>query len=150
MAADTSRSWERTSLTPLTPLTSSIARCSSKADVTIPLNVTMPWAVSSDSWFDPGAQTESGIPDLSDPAWSSLSIHSHQDPGFPAIPEQWGKPQGNTGCASVPVKANMSAQTTEGPIERVGHFLIVCRFTGGKRRVTPPTIIMPGNGGLLH
>ena len=93
------------------------------AFVRMPTSCTAPgeglrWAIHTDSWFNPGAEFAAGIPDLSDPAWDSMAIESHDAPGYPLSPEandpamRWGDPQGTTGCDGVPVKGKLSAQPT--------------------------------------
>lgn len=45
------------------------------------------------------------------------------------------------------VRQNVSAETIDGPVERVGHFMFTVNFTGGKTRATPASpILLPGNG----
>ncbi|HEV3093173.1 MAG TPA: hypothetical protein VGY30_01515 [Solirubrobacteraceae bacterium] len=76
----------------------------------------LPWALHIDSWDHPGAFTTDGAPDLTDPAWKSSSIVSHQLPGYPASPNDpstaWGPEVPITGCEEVPVKGNLQASPT--------------------------------------
>jgi hypothetical protein len=65
-----------------------------------------------DSWDHPGARDSEGNPDLSDPAWSSLSSVSHLPPGYPFPPSEWGDPQGPTGCDQVPFTPSITVQPT--------------------------------------
>jgi uncharacterized repeat protein (TIGR01451 family) len=69
----------------------------------------LPWAVHIDSWDHPGAQSADGAPDLSDPAWKSASIDSHNVPGYPHLPSEWGQEAGITGCGKVPFTPSFSA-----------------------------------------
>ncbi len=52
-----------------------------------------------DSWTDPGDFKEA-------------SILSHDPPGYPLAPEDWGPPQGPTGCDAVPFEPAISVQPT--------------------------------------
>jgi hypothetical protein len=54
---------------------------------------------ASDSWDAPGD-------------FKYDSFETHFLPGFPAAKEEWGLPQGPTGCDAVPVEGALSAQTT--------------------------------------
>jgi hypothetical protein len=53
----------------------------------------------ADSWDHPGVYDEA-------------SFQSHAPPGFPYPPSEWGAPQGNTGCESVPFNPSIEASTT--------------------------------------
>jgi hypothetical protein len=64
------------------------------------------------SWNEPGALDPFGSPDLGDPAWVSARSFTHEAPGYPSRPEEWGAPAGTTGCAKVPVKGKLSARPT--------------------------------------
>jgi hypothetical protein len=68
--------------------------------------------MSVDSWDAPGRLNANGLPDLSDPAWSTMSFVQHQAPGYPYPSSEWGAPVQIEGCDNVPVKGNLSAQTT--------------------------------------
>jgi hypothetical protein len=72
----------------------------------------LPWSISADSWPNPGRELSAGRPDLSDPAWKSISIQSHKAPLYPFEESDWGEAQGPSGCAEVPVHADLSAKTT--------------------------------------
>jgi hypothetical protein len=72
----------------------------------------LPWAAHADSWVHPGSELSAGRPNLSDLAWSSLSLLSHEAPGYPFPTAAWGDPLGQSGCGTVPVKAKLRAQTT--------------------------------------
>jgi hypothetical protein len=64
--------------------------------------VGLPEAIHADSWTHPGAFHADGMPDLSDPSWKSAGFVTHDAPGYPALPSEWGPAQGQTGCAQVP------------------------------------------------
>jgi uncharacterized repeat protein (TIGR01451 family) len=72
----------------------------------------LPWGLHMDSWKEPGALSEDGAPDLSDPAWKSATLRSHQLPGYPFPSEEWGGDVGLTGCDVVPVKGDLDAKPT--------------------------------------
>ncbi len=55
--------------------------------------------IRSDSWFNPGV-------------FESASIQSHQPPGFPAPPSQWGPATGVTGCDQVPFEPTITFAPT--------------------------------------
>ena len=63
----------------------------------------------ADSWPHPGNLDANGRPDLSDPSWQKASFVSHNPPGYPAPPDQWGGQQGPTGCGIVPFAPTLSA-----------------------------------------
>jgi hypothetical protein len=65
-----------------------------------------------DSWFSPGTFTSDGAPNLSDPAWHTASFQSHNPPGYPELPEDWGSPLGITGCSQVPFDPSVSVVPT--------------------------------------
>jgi uncharacterized repeat protein (TIGR01451 family) len=69
----------------------------------------LPLTVHADSWEHPARFDESGLPDLSDPNWTSASTQTHKGPGYPYLPKDWGAPIGTTGCSKVPVKAKLAA-----------------------------------------
>ena len=66
----------------------------------------------ANSWPHPGAFRGDGSPDLSDPAWDSVSSTSHKLPGFPHLPSEWGEVVTMQGCERVPVKGNLTALPT--------------------------------------
>jgi hypothetical protein len=72
----------------------------------------LPFTLRANSWVHPGAYEPSGLPDLSDPAWKSRSIHTHEALGYPYAESEWGPQSGVTGCDQVPVKGNLSAKPT--------------------------------------
>jgi hypothetical protein len=72
----------------------------------------LPYSVAADSWEHPGALGSNGRADLSDPAWDSRAIASHELPGYPAAPQDWGNKRGTEGCDKVPVKGELSAKPT--------------------------------------
>jgi hypothetical protein len=72
----------------------------------------LPWRVHIDSWDHPGTYDENGDPNLRDPAWKFRSIVSHEGPGYPLLPSEWGAPVGVTGCDRVPVHGNLQASST--------------------------------------
>jgi hypothetical protein len=88
----------------------------------------LPWSVHVNSWSNPGATLPGGAPDLSDPAWKSMSIESHQAPGYPLSPEpslpassfpagysgptEWGAPIGTEDCEEVPFEPTPHLQPT--------------------------------------
>jgi hypothetical protein len=55
-----------------------------------------------DSWADPGSTDAAGDPSLGESAWKSASFVTHEPPGFPHPPSEWGPQIGVTGCANVP------------------------------------------------
>jgi hypothetical protein len=55
--------------------------------------------VRADSWFHPGA-------------FDSVSPESHELPGFPRDPEEWGAPQGIEECAKVRFRPQIEASPT--------------------------------------
>jgi hypothetical protein len=72
-----------------------------------------PFTAHIDSWANPGAKNAEGWPELSDPAWKSRTIFTHQLPAYPNAPSEWGAQQGENGCADVPVKGELAkAQPT--------------------------------------
>src|SRR5262249_51335668 len=66
----------------------------------------------ADSWQHPGAERANYLPDLSDPAWKSMSVETHEAPAYPARPDDWGAPTGTDACGVVPIKGNLSARPT--------------------------------------
>ena len=72
----------------------------------------LPWTLSTDSWTHPGATLPGGQPDLSDPAWRSQATESHQPPGYPYLPSDWGPPLGVEGCDQLSFNPGLSAQPT--------------------------------------
>jgi hypothetical protein len=75
------------------------------------------WSIHMDSWEHPGAELADEQPDLSDPAWKSKTIETHEAPGFPYPEEiegvrQWGDSVGVEECDRVPVKGSLSATPT--------------------------------------
>jgi hypothetical protein len=89
-----------------------------RAFLRMPTRCTGPERISvhMDSWYDAGARDRSGLPDLSDPAWETASITSHEGPGFPANPADpstpWGPEKGLDSCSTVPVKGTLEAKPT--------------------------------------
>jgi hypothetical protein len=71
--------------------------------------VGLPTDVHIDSWVNPGRFTAEGQPDLSDPNWKNGSFVSHDPPGFPADPSEWGPQDGPTGCDKVPFDPKLVA-----------------------------------------
>jgi hypothetical protein len=59
----------------------------------------------TDSWQDPGALLPGGAPDLSDPAWVTGSVFTHDDADPP-------NPQGFIGCGKLGFNPSISAQPT--------------------------------------
>ncbi len=72
----------------------------------------MTTTLHADSWRDSAAFNPDGSPNLSDPKWHSISSDSHEAPGFPLPPSEWGPEKGTTECAKVPVKGKLSASPT--------------------------------------
>jgi hypothetical protein len=76
----------------------------------------LPYAIHADSWWNRGAEGALGLPDLSDPAWKSRSVVSHELPGYPRSPEDpstpWGGVRTLTGCERVPVRGSLDARPT--------------------------------------
>jgi hypothetical protein len=72
----------------------------------------LPWKVRTASWYEQGGLDEEGFPIEADSAWKTRSVVSHQAPGYPHLPSEWGAPVGITGCADVPVKGNIDVQPT--------------------------------------
>lgn len=80
--------------------------CASTADPTAPLlrnptrctapGVGLVTTLHMDSWFHTGD-------------FVTRSFESHLPPGFPLSPDQWGDPQGPTGCDLVPFAASLTA-----------------------------------------
>ena len=68
--------------------------------------------VHIDSWGNPGALISNEDPDLSDPAWKTALSTTHEAPGYPYPPDQWGPEVGITGCAGVPFVPAISAEPT--------------------------------------
>jgi hypothetical protein len=60
--------------------------------------------VSADSWANPGA-------------FQTASFVSHDLPAFPALPDEWGAPQGTTGCSDVPFNPSIEVQPTTNAAE---------------------------------
>lgn len=65
-----------------------------------------------DSWANPGGYEAGSEPDLSDPAWVSKSFNSHEPPGYPYAPSEWGDEVGTTNCAAVPFEPTFEAKPT--------------------------------------
>ena len=65
-----------------------------------------------DSWFNPGRVNSDGSPDLSDPNWKSASTTSHEAPGYPYPPSEWGPTVGIDHCEDVPFEPSVSVQPT--------------------------------------
>jgi hypothetical protein len=65
-----------------------------------PTGVGLPETVHVDSWFHPG--------DFKD-----ATFFNHVLPGYPLPPDQFGSPQGPTGCEEVPFAASVAAAPTE-------------------------------------
>jgi hypothetical protein len=70
------------------------------------------WDAHMDSWVHPGRLDENGFPDTSDPNWVNTSFQSHEQPGFPLPPSEWGATQGTDGCDLVPFTPTISIQPT--------------------------------------
>lgn len=68
--------------------------------------------LSADSWDNPGRLNAEGLPDLSDSAWSTMSFLQVEGHGYPYPQSMWGAPVQLEGCDKVPVKGNLTAQTT--------------------------------------
>jgi len=60
------------------------------------------WDMHADSWLHPGAFRADGTPELSDTNWKSLSIRSHNAPGYPYAPSEWGPEAGFEQCEAEP------------------------------------------------
>ncbi len=69
-------------------------------------------ALRVDSWEHRGALKSDGAPDLSDPNWKSATFTSHNPPGYPETPDNWGPEQGTTGCNAVPFNPQVSVEAT--------------------------------------
>jgi len=69
-------------------------------------------AAHIDSWEDSGAQRPDGLPELFDPRWSSAAMATHETPGFPRLPSEWGEERGIEGCDVVPVHGTLEATPT--------------------------------------
>jgi len=65
-----------------------------------------------DSWFNPGRVNPDGSPDLTDPAWKSASTTSHEAPGYPYPPSEWGPTVGIDHCEEVPFEPTISVRPT--------------------------------------
>jgi hypothetical protein len=65
-----------------------------------------------DSWDEPGAVDGNGEPVEGDSRWKRASFATHEGPGFPYPPEQWGPAVGVTGCEAEPFTPRVSAQPT--------------------------------------
>lgn len=72
----------------------------------------LPWATEADSWTNPGARDSFGEPLSSDPAWSTASYETHEAPGFPWAPQEWGPNAGTTDCAAEPFEPQISVRPT--------------------------------------
>ncbi|HZE16477.1 MAG TPA: hypothetical protein VE197_12615, partial [Mycobacterium sp.] len=74
---------------------------------TLPTNCEGPEATryAANSWQNPGSYLPSGEPNLSDPAWASGEVFTHNA----AIPPE---PQGFTGCGLLPFKPSVTAEPT--------------------------------------
>jgi uncharacterized repeat protein (TIGR01451 family) len=89
------------------------AETAEKAFFRNPTSCTGPLTTTAhiDSWYDPGAWS-GNYPDLSDPAWKTDSSVSHEGPGYPSAPEEWGAQVGMEGCGEVPFEPTFTATPT--------------------------------------
>jgi hypothetical protein len=71
-----------------------------------------PWAIHTDAWGNAGAKTAAGNPVLADPRWKSREALSHQSPGYPYDPSDWGAPIVLEDCDDVPFKPTVSIAPT--------------------------------------
>lgn len=74
----------------------------------------VPTTIHVDSWFEPGSYAADGAPDLSDSAWHSATSLSHQSPGYPYPPEEWGAPAGFGECEAEPFSPSLQAAPPSG------------------------------------
>jgi hypothetical protein len=65
-----------------------------------------------DSWTNPGALAPGGRPNFSDPNWETASFLTHESPGYPFSPSEWGAEVGMSGCEDVPFEPTITAQPT--------------------------------------
>jgi hypothetical protein len=72
----------------------------------------LPFLVAIDSWQHPGALSPGGEPDLADPAWATAQIETHQAPGYPLAPDEWGQAVGVDNCAHVPFRPRLQVVPT--------------------------------------
>jgi hypothetical protein len=57
--------------------------------------------MSTDSWFNPGV-------------FKGAEFITHNPPGYPLTPDQWGAPQGPTGCDAVPFDPSLTVSASSG------------------------------------
>jgi hypothetical protein len=93
------------------------AAIATKAFLRLPTSCTksgegLPWRLKADSYFNPGSLDQNGEPDMNDPDWDAATYVSHEAPGFPAAPEDWGVQRGTENCPDVPVKGTLDAKPT--------------------------------------
>jgi hypothetical protein len=93
------------------------AGTASRAFLRMPTSCTSPnqgleWVTKADSYWNPGAFDEHGEPDLADPDWDVATYVSHESPGWPAGPEEWGPERGVEGCEDVRVRGDLAARPT--------------------------------------
>jgi hypothetical protein len=72
------------------------------------------WDAHVTSWYHSGTYRPDGSPDLSDPNWKSSSILSHDAPGYPYAPEDWGPARGMEGCSEVPFGPSLDGLPPKG------------------------------------
>jgi uncharacterized repeat protein (TIGR01451 family) len=65
----------------------------------------------TDSWVEPGGYDSEGEP-AEEAAWQTATSVSHEAPGSPFAPSEWGAPQGPSNCAAVPFTPTITAQAT--------------------------------------
>jgi hypothetical protein len=69
----------------------------------------LPTTVHIDSWANPGRLDTEGQADAGDQSWRSTTFVSHNPPGYPAPPTDWGSQQGPDGCDRVPFDPTLKA-----------------------------------------
>ena len=70
------------------------------------------WSGHMDSWLHPGQLDSDGRPVSGDPSWVEASLQSHELPGYPLPPDQWGKPIGTEECDEVPFTPSITVRPT--------------------------------------
>ncbi|HEV3095324.1 MAG TPA: hypothetical protein VGY30_12550 [Solirubrobacteraceae bacterium] len=71
------------------------------------------WSASTDTWFNPGAYDQEGLPLAGDTNWKNASYETHDPPSYPqALPGEQGPVRGTEGCGIVPVHGILKASTT--------------------------------------
>jgi uncharacterized repeat protein (TIGR01451 family) len=67
-------------------------------------------SIAVGSWDHPGARDGNGAPDPSDPNWKHASVVSHELPGYPHAPQDFGPHLLPTGCDKVPFDPKLTLQ----------------------------------------